>query len=513
MIPGPFSNFKIYHMNHFKGYKLILYCFFLLIAGGCKDKWEDYSEENPSLEISLTQKIKAEPQLSVFSDLLSKSRYDEVLASSLNFTVWAPTNEALATLDPAIVADSARLDAFVGNHITYSAYLTSSPNPFLKLKALNGKNVIFTNTSVDEIAITQANQYVSNGVLHIIGGMIQPKPSIYQFLRSHTTATVHRDFIESLNKKQFSADNAVLLGYDSAGKPIYKEGTDSVISNSYLNFSKIDREDSLYTYVILDNNSFLAEEAKLKPFFATSTVDSTTLLTRRSVVDDLTFPGLYLPGNLPDSLTSIRGVNFHLDPGAIISSHRVSNGIVYVMNRIDYKVANKLGTVIVEGEELPRTLSVAGISNYVTVRRNPDGLTTYSQIRGDNFAAARSWFRYTKTFNSVRYRVYWRAVRDFNLSPVTPMGTPTYFRQRVTFKRFDWAADALPYKFVEAREVVSTPASNPRVFEPIYDDIYLGDFVPTRYGSEYVFVVSNDAATVGLNSIVFDYIKLVPVAN
>ena len=509
--PGPLSNFNIYNMNHFKGYKLILYCFLFLIAAGCNDKWDEYTEVNPSLKVDLTQRIKAEPQLSIFSDLLSKSRYGAILASSLNFTVWAPTNEALATLDPAIVADSARLDAFVGNHITYSAYLTSVPNPFLKLRALNGKNVIFTNNSIDEITITQANQYVSNGVLHIIGGMIQPKQNIYEFLRTQTAATIQRDFIESFNEKQFNPDNAVLLGYDADGKPIYKPGTDTIISNSYLNFSKINREDSLFTYVILNNDAFLAEEVKLKPYFVTSTADSTILETRKSIITDLIFSGLYLPGNLPDSLTSTAGVNFHLDPGAIVSSHRVSNGIVYIMNRIDYKVPNKLRPVVIEGES-SRVLSAATISNFTATRRNPDGLTTYTQIRGDNFSAAKSWFRYTRKFHSTKYKVYWRAIRDFNLTPVTPTGTPTYFRQRIAFKKFD-ALDALPYKFVEAREVISNPASTPRVFEPIYDEVYVGEYEFSRFVNEHVFVVSNDVNTVGLNSIVFDYIKLVPLVK
>ncbi|MFD2164407.1 fasciclin domain-containing protein [Paradesertivirga mongoliensis] len=500
-------------MNQLKGY-IFIYCFLFLIITGCKDKWEDVNEVNPLLKTTLTQKIAAEPELSVFSDLLAKSRYGQILSSSLNFTVWAPSNDALASLDPAIVADSARLDVFIGNHIANSSHLTNAPNPILTLTALNGKNLIFTANTIDEITITKPNQYVANGVLHIISGRMERKPNIYEFLKDHNTATVQKDFVESLNEKQFNPATAVLLGYEPSGKPIYKEGTDSVIVNSYLNFTGIDREDSLSTYVILTNEAFLAEEVKLKPYYSTSTTDSTTRETRRAIISDLVFRGIYTKESLPDSLTSTNGVKFHLDKSAVVSSHRVSNGIVHVMNRIDYKIPNKLKTIVIEGESerVVKVTNDAGRFNFTTSRRNPDGVSIFTQVRGDNFAAALAWFRYERRVNSVKYKVYWRAVRDFDLVPIPPAVAPVHFRQRVAFKRFN-ATDALPYKFVETREIVTNPPSNPRVFEPVYDDVYLGEYTFSNFRNEFVFMVSNDASTTGLNSIVFDYIKLVPVVN
>jgi hypothetical protein len=48
---------------------------------------------------------------------------------------------------------------------------------------------------------------------------------------------------------------------------------------------------------------------------------------------------------------------------------------------------------------------------------------------------------------------------------------------------------------------------------PNYSETYIGEYTVSKYGKENVFIVSNTVNTVGLNSIVLDYIKLVPVTK
>jgi len=499
-------------MSHFIRYNFILFCLLLFVASSCTDKWDEHNEiTDLNLKDNLVSKIKNESQLSIFSELLVKSGYDSVLLSSKNFTVWAPTNEALSSLDATVINNPALLRSFVGNHIAYNTYFTNMPNPLLQLKALNGKNIVFTANAVDEFSIIKPNLPAYNGVLHIINGAISPKQNIYEFLISNSLASKQRDFILSLNYKVFDPTNGEIIGLDpKTGKPVYKAGTDSAVVNSYLNVANINNEDKLYTYVILEDAAFEKEVTDLSGYFTTTAggpVDTTALLTKKSIIKDLAFDGLYLPENLPDSLKSIDSVNVHLDKSAIVSSHRVSNGIVYVMKRVNYNVSAKLKPVIIQGESLS-ALSIPTLAFGFYTRRDTDGISTYRQVRGLNFAAAKSWYKYTATLNSVTYKVYWRAIRDFDLAP-GPSGTPTYFPQRIAFKTFD-AAD-LPYMDVAAKEVLPAPATGPRVFVPNYDETYIGEYTVSKYGKENVFIVSNTVNTVGLNSIVLDYIKLVPV--
>src|SRR5690606_41813068 len=91
----------------------------------CK-KWDDHNAiTSEGLKQNLYEQISQDPSLSRFAELLEKSGYDAVIASSKTFTVFAPGNEALATLDPAIVNDPARLKRFVGNHIANQSWFTA----------------------------------------------------------------------------------------------------------------------------------------------------------------------------------------------------------------------------------------------------------------------------------------------------------------------------------------------------------------------------------------------------
>lgn len=495
-------------MYYLKRYTFILFCVISIVLSSCKDKWEEHTAGDAALQGTVLNKIKADSRLSNFYDLIVKAEYEAVLSSSQNFTVWAPTNEALASLDANIVSDKNKARTFVENHITFSSYSTYQATPGLWLKSLNGKNLFFSNNTIEENAIISANQHASNGVLHLIGTPIRTLKNIYEHLLTESAGTRQRDIITSWNRTVFDPSRAVITGYTPSGKPIYEEGTDSSIVNSYLNRARISNEDSVYTYFVLTNTALADEELKLKKYFETASSTRTDSLTRYSILFDLAVSGIYTSSNLPDSLMSIRGVKIHVNPGDIISSHRSSNGIVHYVNKISYNLVQKLGVIMIEGES-GRTLSTSNLQNNTVTRRNPDGVTTYTQVRGLNFGTIRQWYQYARTLNKVKYNVYWRAMRDFDIDPFPP-ATPVYFRQKVTFGAFNaTGSNDMGYKFVNAEEV---PNSNPKAYRPIYNVQHIGTYTPATYGSESIFVVSNDANASDIrNSIVFDYIMLVPV--
>src|SRR5438128_3823564 len=141
---------------------------FALCFLGCK-KWEDHNKiENQDLTKTLADEISQNTNLSKFYEYMKKTGLDKELASSKTYTVWAPVNDALQSLDPAIVADTSRLRQFVANHISYQTYFTRDAQSPLRVPMLNGKRVTFTNTKFDDATITIADKYVSNGVLQVI---------------------------------------------------------------------------------------------------------------------------------------------------------------------------------------------------------------------------------------------------------------------------------------------------------------------------------------------------------
>src|SRR5690349_8322415 len=131
-----FINKKIIKMNLRPGTISLLIISFFAVLSGCR-KWDDHvSISDPSLKENLYQKMKAMTELSKFNELLVKTGYDTVLSSARLFTVWAPDNQALASLDPAVVNDNNRLRLFVANHIGFEeVYSTAAA----RVKTLNGK--------------------------------------------------------------------------------------------------------------------------------------------------------------------------------------------------------------------------------------------------------------------------------------------------------------------------------------------------------------------------------------
>ena len=98
--------------------KFLCVFIFAHCLAGC-NKWDDHTNvSNQDLKLSLLEAINQKTNLSKFYEYLQKTGLNKDLASSKTYTVWAPTNDALQNLDPAVVADSARLRQFIGNHIS-----------------------------------------------------------------------------------------------------------------------------------------------------------------------------------------------------------------------------------------------------------------------------------------------------------------------------------------------------------------------------------------------------------
>jgi hypothetical protein len=502
-------------------YKNLYFIFLTLFIGiflsGCNDKWQDhYKIQDPTLAENLLLQIKKDPNLSKFAEYLNKTGYDKVLASSKTFTVWAPTNLALGNLDQAIVDDTSKLKQVVANHISNQTYLTRSANPVLTIRTLNGKNILFTKTTFEEANITGADQVTGNGVLHVVDMVIVPKLNAWEYL-NNSASSLQKTFLQSLNWTYRDSSRAEVIGIDpKTGNPIYKEGTGYFSRNYFLDrVTDISNEDTTYTYVMLTDAAYTGEKTKLSKYFAVNyalqtparnTFESDSI-TNWNIAKDLVFRGAFTFDNLPDTLTSYSGVRIHLDKSAIVETHKISNGVVFVMNRIDYKTASKIKPVIIQGEGyrsgnddvLGTTYNVNYGNNgtrTIITRRNPVTQVDFSEIYYYNTGVSSYWVHYLPTLNTVTYKVYWVAVRDFNTT-ATPPAVPLMFSQRVAFGTTA-LLPALPYKQVDILN---------------YNEIYLGDYTATGYGKVHTFLVSAASTTNGANTLVLDYIKMVPVIN
>ena len=488
-----------------------------ILFSACDKKWDEHNAvADPLAGETLLEEVAKNPDLSKFSEYLSKTGYDKLLASSNTFTVWAPTNAALQAVDPALIDTDEDLKMFVGMHIATQSLLTTSiQQPYVAVKTLSSKNVTLTKTTVDDIALVSKDKYVANGVLNVIGTALVPKVNAWEYLVS--TNTLQKQVLSQYTYTYRDLNKAVQTGVDPAtGEPVYEPGTGFVTSNSYRDAlfrdangmisrrHDINNEDSLFTYIVLTDAAFMAEKNKLERYYAAG--DSTDSITNLNVVKDLVFHGLLNKDNFPQSVYSAGdSVRFHLKADAVVETHRVSNGIVYVMNSIDYDLGvngvydpyTKIKPIIIQGENLAgdmNNLNAGDRANRTRIRRNPNTQQIYTDFISENHGKANYWIRYNApgTVHPIKYKVYWVAVIDFQEAK---------FPMSITFKNINQ-----PRAFT--REVELDDYSEVELGEYTFDKLYSST---TKSLQLPVFLMGPNITTNGLNTLVLDYIKMVPV--
>jgi len=493
------------YIRHF-----LLLCSFVsvLVLSACKDQWEAHNELlNAENGLSLLDKIKQQPELSSFAALLVKTGYDQVLVSSKTFTVWAPTNEAMAKLDQSALSSDSLLKQFVANHIVNQNYLVgglkSAGLASQRLQTLNGKYLTFKVETVDDAKILKSDMVVKNGVLHEVDAVLEVHQNIWDYLKRLTgTGQRQLNFLRSMN-------------YDFQGtvKVYSVNGT----RNDYLEqIAGLNKENGEFTYILLTDEAFEKEYNKLSKFFLVTKTDarydSTTVYrTSFQVIKDFVAKTIVAPAQLNNTLLSSTEVNVPIDKSAIVSSYRASNGMVYVMNKVDFEVfRDKIRPIVIEGEQLNSySRTDRGGNIFTRIRLDESGLQfTDRFITGTGYAQFWARGRINNLYSG-KYQLYWRALNDQGWSSAVP-SAPVNFKQKLGFSSPLGAllpyVDLIPYTTV----AYNNPDDRLRVREQL-KEVYLGDITVTSWGSNMLYVVGDNIATAGLNTISLDYVKLVPI--
>jgi len=485
---------------HFKT-RLLSVLLLACCMAGCK-KWEDHTAvNNPDLNMNLLEVIRQRTDLSKFYEYLQKTGLDKELSSSKTYTVWAPRNDALQTIDPAVVADSARLRQLMANHVSYQSYFTRNAGASTRVIMLNGKLVSFLSNKFDDANIIEADKYVGNGVLHIIDKVAPVYANAWELVNTTKTSFRQHAFIASLTRNVFDPAHAIVDRINAqTGQPIYRPGTDSVLRNRFnTDVYDLQNEEKQYTYFILNDAAFDSEVNKLIPYYQTSTTDSTRNLASAAVAKDLIVEGVYTINQLPASLTSKFGVTIPIDKSKIVETRRMSNGIAYVMSGINFSARDKLPDIIIQGEKYMSFYTPAGIpatprqnnvsAVFTRARVNPVTGQPFTDMFVFNHGISGLNVQYQAlNVPTVNYKVYWVAVNDTLIVDRGNRVNPDTFRQRLA---------------MGSRTATNFPLKD--VTPNVFTEVYVGDYKQTAFGTLDIFLTAN-----GTTSLTLDYIRLVP---
>lgn len=526
-----------------------------IALSACKKQWDERTEAvDQQLDKNVVQQIQENGNLSTFSGYLTKLGYDKLLAGSKTYTIWAPTNQALQGIDPATVNDTAKLKKFVNNHIASQVYLTTAPKPTMRVRTLGGKNVTFTSTTVEDAQITTANQYVSNGVIHVIDKAIPPKMNISEYIRSlNGVADKHKAYILRNDTNYVDTSKATVQSYDpKTGKPILVPGTGLVSINKYFNrVASLANEDSTYTYFVLTDAAYDAERNKVSKYFATVTNSEDTtmnILAGFNVLKDAAVRGM-VPQTGLNNLVSVNNVPVPAAATAVVQSYSASNGMVYVVNSLPFDIKNKITEIVIQGEQpsfFART--DARGSMFYRSRRDKNGLTLNDIMIGTTATLPANFFAAYKLPNlyTCQYKIVVRAINDisfttptdivesFNFGQITaptisggtiaPNDVVKFPAQRMGPVSFNgvplvnWDEVTLPTPANKSATSLLTPPTNiaggnPTTTATAANTINLtnGNLTVLKRTSINMYVIGANATAANTNNITFDYVKLVPI--
>ena len=400
----------------------------------CTD-WDDHYEPEsavlPSQQLSLWANIEGNASLTQFASLLRQTGYDQKLAASQSYTVWAPADGTFdyATLS-AQGADRLRHE-FVENHIARNSYPATGAVD-QRVFMLNEKMMRFSgsgNYAMQGVALTQRNLGCANGLVHVLQGQIPFLPNIYESLNNEQFAIDSIcDFFHSYDVKRLNEQKSV-QGPTFNGEITYLDSVFDEHNDLYqLYHAYIHREDSNYTMLVPTNTAWQAARERLRSMYnfvprfefmentSTTTTDKKVTpvdlnadylrdsLVNRCLMRDLFYNnnlydnGALMPtaGRQPDSLVSTTGAKVYSDDARLLFANATyvgkSNGALYVTDSLAMRPWTSWCPEMVQEAErkllLANSFSVAEEPSVVTVssgRRNP---AVPGQLSGNAFLLA-----------------------------------------------------------------------------------------------------------------------------
>lgn len=354
----------------------------LALLSSCQDNaWDDHygtTDNTPSLNIM--QLLEQNPQYSSFCQVIKSQHLDSLLTQDQSFTVWAPTNNAMATYQ----SDGNDIDHLLKNHINRFVYTMSdlTDTTLVRIKMLNGKfqdyqrsanGYTFAGVKVDN------EQVATNGIIKELSTIAPFYLNIYETIKSDNNQTDSlAKYLTHFDDYTFDQTNSTAIGKNQYGQLVYD--STFIYKNEWMHqYGSLYQEDSVYTVIMPTNEGWKAAYQAIKPYFRTfgtkesGSLSAINVPTRTYIVDDaladslthahtqeamtanLAFRGKVNPYQADgDSMVSTSGNVFH-HPANLFNNAQeetVSNGSVWRTNQWNYQPKDCfLKPIIVEAED------------------------------------------------------------------------------------------------------------------------------------------------------------------
>lgn len=429
---------KFKQMKH--KYSLIIVL--ILMFSGCANVWEEHTKVNENvLQENLLDYLESNTNFSEFTKMVKSSGMDTYLSSSGIYTVWVPTNQAIAGIDQSLIDSAEKIKLFVSNHIISGMYSTLTDKSLIPLKMKSGKILQYDggNDLIDGITI-KSNEEITlkNGVVQVIDLPLLPRYTIWEYITLDAPSNKFVNFLKSLTSLVFDVENSSQIGVNEFNQPVY----DTVWAEQnryFLSITDLSSEDSSLTFIIPTDQVFDNEFNKFEKYYRRDDKVSNIVPTARDSVfiklmisRDMVFNRAISANDAPDTLISFFGVKVPFNKVSLISSAKASNGYVHYLSDCSVKESDKILPILMEAENCISGVNIASSGSYLNnttsgianpyFRQRANTSNGYDLIVDNSHKSEKlsGALFVGPVVASIRYRVKIRAINDFNKSYRNP---------------------------------------------------------------------------------------------
>jgi len=204
----------------------------LIIIGvtSCTKDWDEHYNTYPeTVDENVWDVIQSDPQFSSFVQIVKEAKMDTLFQSNIAYTIFAPTNDAVASFKGV----SEFTNVVLAYHFSQHFINVSSIQGKRQIQTLTEKFALFerngTEVKIDEIKIAAESPLYRNGKFFTMGSVIEPKPNLYEYYQF--TNPVLSNYIDTQDTIILDKEKSKPLGFDEDGNTVYD--TVAIIANKF----------------------------------------------------------------------------------------------------------------------------------------------------------------------------------------------------------------------------------------------------------------------------------------
>lgn len=251
----------------------------MLFPVSCSEDWNEHYDATVTSTNTLWEAISSQSNLSNFSRVVEACGYDLVLNGSQTFSVFAPTNEALSSVEAdSLIAefqaqknagtrsdDNTVVRQFLQNHIAlYKHPVSSLTNDSITM--MNSKYEVLTNALLGNSKLLTSNVLFNNGVLFTVDKKLDYFPNVFEYLGHDSELDSVYNFLNSYSVYEFNEAKSV-PGEIVDGQTVYLDSVSDLKNSLFNSLGLINSEDSTYWLLAPTNAEWNRLLEEYEPYF------------------------------------------------------------------------------------------------------------------------------------------------------------------------------------------------------------------------------------------------------